>query len=532
MSKIINIEPFKQELPSDFADRLGIYYTQQVTTTHKKVNGQFFTPIPIARLLASFCDLSKTKIKILDPGCGTAILSCALVEHLVEVQIEIEQIDLVSYETDLELIPFSEKALDYLKEWLLNKGIQFKYVLHYSDFVLENASVLKENSLPSLFKETKSVDKNFDIIISNPPYFKLSKDDKRVIASQELVSGQPNIYSFFMGIAAKLLSENGELIFITPRSFASGNYFKAFRELFFNTVQIEKIHLFNSRKDTFNRDNVLQETVVIKAIREKIDPNKKVLVSSSAGIKDIFEPAIKYFNSSELIDLNSKEKILHLPTSDKEESILNLVSNWENVLTDFNIKISTGPVVSFRALDYIQNNYENGAVFLAPLFWLHNVNKMILEWPKQLKEKGQFIRIESGSKSLLIPNKNFIFLRRFSTKDDKSRLIAAPYFCNYAKADYIGVENKVNYIYRKDGHLDRDEVVGICALLNSELFDTYFQIFNGNVNVSATELREMRFPPLNNIKEIGNKIILSNNYSMKNVNSIVNELFELEVILN
>ena len=532
MSKIINIEPFKQELPSDFADRLGIYYTQQVTTTHKKVNGQFFTPIPIARLLASFCDLSKTKIKILDPGCGTAILSCALVEHLVEVQIEIEQIDLVSYETDLELIPFSEKALDYLKEWLLNKGIQFKYVLHYSDFVLENASVLKENSLPSLFKETKSVDKNFDIIISNPPYFKLSKDDKRVIASQELVSGQPNIYSFFMGIAAKLLSENGELIFITPRSFASGNYFKAFRELFFNTVQIEKIHLFNSRKDTFNRDNVLQETVVIKAIREKIDPNKKVLVSSSAGIKDIFEPAIKYFNSSELIDLNSKEKILHLPTSDKEESILNLVSNWENVLTDFNIKISTGPVVSFRALDYIQNNYENGAVFLAPLFWLHNVNKMILEWPKQLKEKGQFIRIESGSKSLLIPNKNYIFLRRFSTKDDKSRLIAAPYFCNYAKADYIGVENKVNYIYRKDGHLDRDEVVGICALLNSELFDTYFQIFNGNVNVSATELREMRFPPLNNIKEIGNKIILSNNYSMKNVNSIVNELFELEVILN
>jgi adenine-specific DNA-methyltransferase len=272
------------------------------------------------------------------------------VEHLVEVQIEIEQIDLVSYETDLELIPFSEKALDYLKEWLLNKGIQFKYVLHYSDFVLENASVLKENSLPSLFKETKSVDKNFDIIISNPPYFKLSKDDKRVIASQELVSGQPNIYSFFMGIAAKLLSENGELIFITPRSFASGNYFKAFRELFFNTVQIEKIHLFNSRKDTFNRDNVLQETVVIKAIREKLDPNKKVLVSSSAGIKDIFEPAIKYFNSSELIDLNSKEKILHLPTSDKEESILNLVSNWENVLTDFNIKISTGPVVSYPSV--------------------------------------------------------------------------------------------------------------------------------------------------------------------------------------
>jgi len=532
MSKIINIEPFNQELPSDFADRSGIYYTQQVTTEHKKVNGQFFTPTPIARLLASFCDLSKTRIRILDPGCGTAILSCALIEHLLEIQKEIEQIDLVAYETDLELIPFSQKALDYLKEWLMNKGVQFNYALLKSDFVIDNASILRENQLQMLFEETKKVDKDFDIIISNPPYFKLSKDDKRVIASQELVSGQPNIYSFFMGIAAKLLSENGELIFITPRSFASGNYFKAFRELFFNSVQIEKIHLFNSRKDTFNRDSVLQETVVIKAIREKTDPNKKVLVSSSAGIKDIFELKIKFFNSSELIDLNSKEKILHLPTSDKEENILNLVSTWENVLTDFNIKISTGPVVAFRALDFIQNNYENETVFLAPLFWLNNVDKMILEWPKQLKEKGQFIRIDSSSRSLLIPNKNYILLRRFSTKDDKSRLIAAPYFCNYTKSDYIGVENKVNYIYRKDGHLNRNEVVGLCALLNSELFDTYFQIFNGNVNVSATELREMRFPPLNNIKEIGNKIILSNDYSIKNINSIVNELFELEVIMN
>lgn len=522
MTNNINIEPLNQELPSKFADRLGIYYTQQVTTKHKKDNGQFFTPTEIARLMASYCDLTKTTIRILDPGCGTAILTCALIEHLVETRNDIKLIDLVAYETDPDLISFSQKTLTYLKKWLLEKGIKFQYLLHIHDFILDNAKALKENYNGE----------QFDLIISNPPYFKLAKNDEKTIAAKELVSGQPNIYSIFMGIAAKLLSENGELIFITPRSFASGNYFKAFRELFFNTVQIDKIHLFNSRKDTFNRDSVLQETVVIKAIREEINPNKNVLVSSSIGIKDIFEPTIKYFNSSELIDLNSKEKILHLPTSDKEENILNLVSTWQNVLTDFDIKISTGPVVSFRALDFIQNNYENGTVFLAPLFWLHNVNKMILEWPKQVKEKGQFIRIENGSKSLLLPNKNYILLRRFSTKDDKSRLIAAPYFCNYVKSDFVGVENKVNYIYRKDGHLDRNEVVGLCALLNSELFDTYFQIFNGNVNVSATELREMRFPPLENIKEIGNKIILSNDYSMNNVNNIVNELFELEVIMN
>lgn len=159
MNKVINIEPIYQELPSAFADRLGIYYTQQVTAKHKKVNGQFFTPAPIAHLLASYCDLIKTHIRILDPGCGTAILSCALIEYLVRIQPKMDQIDIVAYETDLDLIPFSQKALDYLKGWLINKGIQFNYMLHYADFVLENASILKENRLPSLFEEPRSSEK-------------------------------------------------------------------------------------------------------------------------------------------------------------------------------------------------------------------------------------------------------------------------------------------------------------------------------------------------------------------------------------
>ena len=78
--------------------------------------------------------------------------------------------------------------------------------------------------------------------------------------------------------------------------------------------------------------------------------------------------------------------------------------------------------------------------------------------------------------------------------------------------------------------MERSEVAGLCALLNSELFDTYFQIFNGNVNVSATELRGMKIPTLNEIKEIGNTIILTNDYSMENVNQIVNSYFEFENI--
>ncbi|KAF5076432.1 tRNA1(Val) (adenine(37)-N6)-methyltransferase [anaerobic digester metagenome] len=520
MFELFQIEPSDFELPSQYADSLGVQYAKQVTLKHKKDNGQFFTPIPIASLMASLCSIQKERIRILDPGCGTAILTCSLIEFLVNKNPKIDSIELVAYETDPKLISTSEKSLTFLKQWLEKKRIEFHYILHISDFVLENASALR-----NIYKQHK-----FDVIISNPPYFKLSKEDEKSVAAREIVSGQPNIYAFFLGISSKLLEESGELIFITPRSFASGNYFNAFRQLFFNTIQIQRIHLFSSRRETFNRDSVLQETVILKGVKETINPNKEVTITYSYGLNDLESMHKNDYNYSSLIDLESKEMILHLPTNENEIKVFNLISSWSNTLRDFNIQISTGPVVAFRAKAFIKDVYENGTKKLVPLFWLHNVNKMFLEWPKIIKEKGQFISCEQSSRNLLVPNKDYIFLRRFSTKDDKSRLIAAPYFSNSTNSENIGIENKVNYLYRKNGYMERKEVVGLCALLNSELFDTYFRIFNGNVNVSATELREMRFPSLVEIKEIGNRIILSNDYSMTNVNQIVNEIFEFELI--
>lgn len=515
-------EILHMESPSHFADRIGLEYSKVNSQESKKGKGQFFTPTKIAALMASLADTTDLKsIRILDPGCGTLVLSAALIEELVSKNKGVKTIELIAYETDEDLAPYIKKSANHIKKWLAEKKIDFHFKLNENDFILKNASW------------TKGKDVGFDFIISNPPYFKLSKDDERTLAAKSVVSGQTNIYSIFMAFAAKMLNQDGQLIFITPRSFSSGSYFKAFREYFFNTVQLDKIHLFVSRKDTFNRDSVLQETVILKANNTgSINPNEEVVISSSHGLKDIETPAIKQLLHKDVIDLKSQEKILHLPTNDNEQNIVNIFKAWNGNLNAYNIQVSTGPVVSFRATKFIQDHYQNGTVFLAPLFWLHNVNKMSLNWPVVKEGKGQYIRIQDESKSILIPNKNYILLRRFSTKDDKSRLIAAPYFCNYISAEYIGVENKVNYIYRPKGHLNRNEVVGLCALLNSELFDNYFRIFNGNVNVSATELREMPLPPLETLKEIGDRLILANDYSVENVNKIINETFELSGALN
>lgn len=520
--QVIDIETDKS--CSIYADQLGVKYAKTVSKDHKKENGQFFTPLEIAELMASYCYTNKETVSILDPGCGSGILSCSLVENLMENRTKIKRIKLVAYETDPGLIPIVTDAYKNLADKCAGKGIALSYKIVDKDFILENAHCLNESK--SLFDSQVDL---FDIVISNPPYFKLSKDDKRAIAGQTVVNGHPNIYSIFMAISARMLEENGELIFITPRSYASGNYFRKFREYFFNLIELEKVHLFVSRKDTFDRDSVLQETVIIKGVRKNtIDSDKTVKIFSSHGLKDIKSPDHISLKLIDVIDISSNESILYLPINNEESLIMKRFKNWNGSLNKYNIQISTGPVVAFRARDYIVEDEKDIPEIGShvPLFWLHNVKKMELEWPIIKPNKGQYIVSRKESRTLLIQNKNYILLRRFSSKDDKSRLVAAPYFCNYVQADLIGVENKVNYIYRPKGHLDRFEVVGLCALLNSKLFDDYFRIFNGNVNVSATELRDMTLPPLETIKEIGKMIMKSNDFSVENADEIVNSQFK------
>jgi adenine-specific DNA-methyltransferase len=516
------ILPKDRELPVEYADRIGLSYSAFVTQHHKKNKGQFLTPSAIARFMAGMATSDKSHISILDPGCGTVILSCALIEHLVAENPNLEFISLDAYEIDKEIIPFTINVLDFVKNWLKDKNISFRYELIQEDFILENADILKTGN--SLFSHIP--EKEFDFVISNPPYFKLNRDDKRAKVAEVISSGQPNIYALFMAVAAKMLSSKGQLIFITPRSYASGSYFKSFRAYFFNTVSLNQIHLFDSRKDAFNRDNVLQETIIIKATKGN-NPNSGsvVAVTSSKGIKDLSHPRVKTYPQNQILDLKSKEKILHVPVNDEEEEIIGLFRSWTGSLHKYNIQISTGPVVAFRAANYIRDIYENGTIFLVPLIWLHNVLKMRIEWPVNKPNKGQYIQICSQSQSVLVPNKNYILLRRFSAKDDKSRLIASPYFAKKQDCDFVGIENKVNYIYRPKGELEQNEVFGLSAVLNSKLFDNYFRIFNGNVNVSATELREMPLPPLELIKHIGDQLILqTTDYSQEQIDELVNRI--------
>jgi adenine-specific DNA-methyltransferase len=496
-------KPFSTERPVLYADRIGRWHSSITPSEIKKLTGQYMTSVSVAEFMASLVTPRIGKLRILDPGAGAGILTCALCELLVSQKDKPTELFIDIYESDVQLIPVLKKVISHLKSYLEQRGLQITVDLKSDDFVLANAKAFPEHLGLFGLNAKKPL---YDIVISNPPYFKLRKDDPRAKAARAIVHGQPNIYAIFLAISACLLSENGDLVFITPRSFTSGPYFRLFRERFFELVVPEVVHTFDSRRELFKVDNVLQENIILKAKREEgwLSDHKKrfIIVSTSSGESKLSDPKNRKFPLSCVLDLESPSKVFHIPTNSREKNIINRFKAWNSSLSDFGINISTGPVVPFRANGFLlKDPYTNTPQ--APLLWMHNVRAMRIEWPTQTGRKPQYISISSDSDHLLLPNKNYVLFRRFTTKEETRRLVAAPLVLGQLKTTNVGLENHLNYMHRPGGFLSVDEVFGFSAIYNSEFFDLYFRTLNGNTQVSATELRAIPLPSLKRILIIG-----------------------------
>lgn len=459
--------------------------------------GQFFTPPEVAEFMAALAVRRKDHIRILEPGAGTSVLTSAVCE-LLPGRARSVHIDV--HEIHPKLAELSRKVLQSTKNWLRQRGVECTFSVHREDFVVENASFLT----PSLFNEPREP---YDIAIANPPYFKLLKDDPRARAASHMVHGQPNIYAIFMAIMASLLADEGVMVTITPRSFTTGDYFRRFREVLFSRVIPEALHLFGSRKDAFRKDEVLQENVILAARRKVARSNAKVAISTSAGVSDLNEPQRRIVPLHAVVDLDSRELAIHIPSSDTDDAILGFVRSWPETLQTLGLKVSTGPVVAFRARQFIAEMPNGGNE--VPLLWLQHVRKMSVRWPITETRKAQYISDSQESQYLLLPNRTYVVMRRFSAKEEHRRIIAAPLFAGQLPGRMIGLENHLNYIHRPKGTLEEDEARGIAATLNSIVVDRYFRISNGNTQVSAVELRHLPLPDLDTLRKLGRKIARS-----------------------
>ena len=493
------------ERPTFLADRTGMAYAAQVTDEHRKDHGLYLTPIAVADFMAAQIVVGGETIRILDPAAGAGILLCAAVEALIARPTVPRRIELLAYELDPALANILTEVLASLKDWAGVRGTDLVFNVVRSDFILEHAAALRSvgGFLPHLHPES-----GFDVVIANPPYFKLNKADPRARIAMTVIHGQPNIYALFMAIGAALLRDGGDLVFITPRSFASGPYFRLFREWFFGSLRPELVHIFDSRRDAFGRDAVLQENIILKGARQDAwafrNTTAMLTISVSQGIGDLDSTERRAVRLDSVLDMVSREKVLRLPVGGVEDDLMRLVDGWPGSLQSYGLQISTGPVVPYRATEYVDHAGQVPGSHV-PLLWMNHVQPMCATWPLG-RHKPEYIKKVIAAYPLLVPNRNYVLLRRFSAKEEHRRLVAAPYLAMMNRASMLGLENHLNYISRPGGTLTEDETFGLAALFNSYLLDNYFRTSNGNTQVSATELRTMPLPSPETIIAIGERV--------------------------
>lgn len=129
-------------------------------------------------------------------------------------------------------------------------------------------------------------------------------------------------------------------------------------------------------------------------------------------------------------------------------------------------------------------------------------------------------------------NKDYLFIKRFTSKEEKRRIQPAIYLKNICnKYDYISTDNKINFIDTIDKNeiLTKDEIYGLYIVFNSTLYDKYYRILNGSTQVNATEINYMHVPNRKQLKEIGKRIQDINDLSVKTCDEILEELLDGEV---
>jgi adenine-specific DNA-methyltransferase len=204
------IHEHSNDCPTFLADRLGTQALGQKSSAQRKAAGLYLTPLEVAFFMAGQISPGRPSVRILEPAAGSGTLLCAAVEQLALTDKELREVEIVAYETDPELQSTLETAVDNLKCWAVKRRVSIHATVEKRDFILAQDQIL--GTTHELFHSRKTLP--FDLVIANPPYFKIAKFDPRAQGATSVVRGQPNIYAIFMAAGATLLRDGGEFLFI------------------------------------------------------------------------------------------------------------------------------------------------------------------------------------------------------------------------------------------------------------------------------------------------------------------------------
>ncbi len=453
-----------------------------------------------------FTNASFKQCHLLDAGAGIGSLSVAFLERWRSGELDFSSVELDAFEIDLTLHA-------YLKEILgsYSKNENFKFSIYVDDFVRLAVDSLSDN----LFSEKLP---EYTHAILNPPYRKIRNNSDYNLALKQVGFKTVNLYTAFLFLSLSLLKNQGQLVAIVPRSFCNGTYYRSFRKYILKRASLKHIHLFTARNKAFKDDDVLQENVILMMEKSAQQHNVTVTTSTDDGFEDLREQSYSF---NQIVLPDHPDFYIHIPTSNKSTQY-DRSDLFKYSLEELDITVSTGPVVDFRLKDYLCANYDFNTV---PLLYPGHFKGYKINWPIHNFKKPNAIVRNSETKKWLFPIGYYCVVKRFSSKEEKRRIIARvvhPH--DFPGTDMIGFENHLNIFHQNKNTLSKSLAYGLFTYLNTTVVDEYFRRYSGHTQVNANDLRLLKYPSKEELLKLGKWCIGCKEISQKIIDQKI-ELF-------
>lgn len=481
-------------------------------TSHRKKQGAYFTPYPIAYYIVKETLLSShisPGTKILDPAVGTGTFVSAVAHYLYkEKSLSPSEISNIIHGYDKDEIAIKISSLILASE--LNIGFDFidnkttPYKSYCIDFLTASTPSPCQRSLPFEMDTSASVNTIYDFVVMNPPYDRLKSDSesteekentrlyiKNLIKSSQYkeINGSIDLYRLFLEKCMYVTRSNGRIGAIIPRTFLADKSARSLRASIVNSKALDKVLLIPEKLRTF--DGVTQAFCIV--IIDKISSKEHFSVGCSETKfpndnqwfdtipYQLASNAFPGHNYIAIIDHVGYELIKHLNTYPKISSIP-FISNkrGELDLTLYSTFIGTGEGKLLRG-KHVQEFEITG---------------------HDNADTNKFTEKIIRSTKVLDINEERIVCQQISNNDSSKRM----------KFAYTGpgvvLGNSLNYIKITNKIPSYDwDIFALLGIMNSIILDWRFNVTSSNNHVNNYEIDDLPFPIQFNkglIRKIGN----------------------------
>jgi hypothetical protein len=418
--------------------------------------------------------------RLLDAGAGVGALTCAFLDRWAALDgLSFTRAHVDAYEIDPALRVHLDRTLARY-----TSRLSISYRVIPDDFI--EAAAMRILAPPQ-----------YTHAIINPPYKKINGQSSHRLILRQVGIETVNLYSAFVALALSLMKPGGQLVAIIPRSFCNGPYYRPFREFLLSRAALRHLHLFASRTKAFKDDDVLQENVIMRLECAGVQSNVTVSNSTDDTLDDVVTHEHPF---DRIVSPDDPDKFIHVPTSPGYNAI-ELSRGVRFTPAELGIGVSTGPVVDFRLLEYIQEKPGKNTV---PLLYPGHFSGEGTHWPKEGIKRGNAIKLNGDTRKWLYPNGFYTVVRRFSSKEEPRRIIASVVRPDkFPAVRLLGFENHLNVFHEEKHGLPEALAYGLAVFLNTAAVDENFRRFNGHTQVNATDLRLMKYPDRSTLIAIG-----------------------------